>query len=222
MGQSTRIRVLIVDDHAMLRSGLRLFLLAFDDMEMAGEASNGEEALHLCEQLQPDVVLMDLIMPVMDGIRTTQVIHQRYPSIKIIALTSFIEGDLVQEALEAGATGYVLKNISAGELANTIRAAYAGRATLAPEATDALLKSQRADSPGFDLTAREREVLVLMIEGLSNAEIASRLVVSLSTVKFHVSSILNKLNAGNRAEAVSIALQYKLVEIKTSSSGKLN
>ncbi len=211
MSLQERIRVAIVDDHAMLRSGLRLFLLAFDDMELVGEAGNGEEALRMCAHALPDVVLMDLIMPVMDGIRTTQALHEKQPQIKVLALTSFVEGDLVQEALHAGAIGYLLKNISAGELADAIRSAHAGRTTLAPEAADALLKSKRKDAPGFDLTGRETEVLALMVDGMSNADIAQKLVVSLSTVKFHVSGILSKLNASSRAEAVSIALKHRLV-----------
>ena len=206
-----RIRVIIVDDHAVVRGGLRLFLLAFEDLELVGEAGNGEEALRLCEQAQPDVVLMDLVMPGMNGVRATQLIREDYPQIQVIALTSFDEEDLVQRALEAGAISYLLKNVSASELAAAIRAAHAGRPTLAPEAAQALIESTRPSRLGHDLTDREREVLAVMVEGMSNAEIAECLVISQSTAKFHVSSILSKLGVGSRAEAVALALQHHLV-----------
>ncbi len=206
-----RIRVIIVDDHAVVRGGLRLFLLAFEDLELVGEAGNGEQALRLCEQAQPDVVLMDLVMPGMNGVQATRKIREEYPQIQVIALTSFDEEGLVQGALEAGAISYLLKNVSASELAAAIRAAHAGRPTLAPEAAQALIESTRPSRLGYDLTDREREVLVVMIEGMSNAEIAESLTISRSTVKFHVSSILSKLGVSSRAEAVSLALQRHLV-----------
>ena len=215
MSESQPIRVLLVDDHAVVRSGLSAFLLVFDDLELVGEASSGEEAVRLCEQLKPDVVLMDLVMPGMDGAMATQKIRERCPNIQVIALTSFKEQNLVQAVMQAGAIGYLLKNVSADELADAIRAAHAGRPTLAPEATQALIQASRAGSqppkPGHDLTDREREVLALMVEGLTNPEIAERLVVSRSTVKFHVSSILSKLEATSRTEAVALALQEGLV-----------
>jgi NarL family two-component system response regulator LiaR len=206
-----RIRVIIVDDHAVVRGGLRLFLLAFEDLQLVGEAGNGEEALRLCEQAQPDVVLMDLVMPGLNGVQATEVIQEDYPQIQVIALTSFDEEDLVQRALEAGAISYLLKNVSASELAAAIRAAHAGRPTLAPEAAQALIESTKPSRLGYDLTDREREVLAAMIEGMSNAEIAECLTISLSTVKFHVSNILSKLGVSSRAEAVSLALQHHLV-----------
>ena len=213
MTNNQLIRVVIVDDHTVVRSGLSTFLMSCDDMELTGEASSGEKAIELCKRLEPDVVLMDLIMPGMDGATATRKIRECCPTIQVIALTSFKEQDLVQGVLQAGAIGYLLKDISANELANAIRAAYAGKPTLAPEAAQTLIQATRhpADRIGFDLTAREKEVLSLMIEGLSNNEIAVRLVVSRSTAKFHVSSILSKLHASSRTEAVAIALQNKLV-----------
>ena len=216
MTESDRIRVLIVDDHAMLRRGLVTFLLSFDDLELVGEAANGVEALRLCGQVQPDVVLMDLVMPNMDGATATRAIRQRYPQVQVIALTSFREEELVRGALEAGAIGYLLKNVPADELAEAVRAAHAGRPTLAPEAAEALIQVTTHPPPvlGQDLTPREREVLALMVDGLRNAEIAERVTVSPSTVKFHVSRILSKLNVSSRTEAVALALQHDLSTLR--------
>jgi NarL family two-component system response regulator LiaR len=203
---------MLVDDHAVVRSGLSAFLMAFEGLELVGEAGSGEEALRLCEQEQPDVVLMDLVMPGMDGVQTTRAIRERWPQVQVIALTSFPEEDLVQGALRAGALSYLLKNVSAEELASAIHAAHAGRPTLAPEATQALIQAaNHPPEPGDDLTAREREVLALMVEGLHNSDIAERLVVSRSTVKSHVSNILSKLGVSSRAEAISLALRRHLV-----------
>ncbi len=211
--QTGPIRVMIVDDHAMVRSGLGAFLLAFDDFELVAEASSGKEAVALCDQRHPDVVLMDLVMPEMDGATATRAVREQCPDVQVIALTSFPEEDLVTAAVDAGAIGYLLKNVSANELAEAIRAANAGKPTLAPEAQSALMHSHAsaANAVGADLTDREREVLALMAEGLTNAQIANKLFVSDSTVKFHVSSVLRKLDASSRTEAVSLALQNKLV-----------
>ena len=213
MSESRSIRVLLVDDHAVVRSGLAGFLLAFDDLKLVGEAASGEEAVRLCQQVRPHVVLMDLMMPGMDGVDATRVIRERCPDIKVIVLTSFQEEELVQRALQAGAISYLLKNVSVDELAGAIRAAVAGQPTLAPEAAQALIHA--ATQPpvqAIELTSREREVLALMVQGLSNPDIAGRLVLSRSTVKFHVSSILLKLGVSGRTEAVAFALQHHLVD----------
>jgi NarL family two-component system response regulator LiaR len=212
MPDSNRIRVMIVDDHAMVRRGLAAFLQVFDDLELIGEAASGEEAVRLIATVQPDVVLMDLVMDQMDGAAAARAIRQSNPHVQVIALTSFREEMLVQKALQAGAISYLLKNVSADELAAAIRAAHVGRSTLAPEAAEALVRAAaQPPAPGYDLTAREREVLELMIKGLSNVEIAEHLVVSQSTIKTHASSILAKLGVTSRTEAVALAVQHHLV-----------
>ena len=206
-------RVMVVDDHAMVRSGLAAFLSVAEDCVLVGEAASGAEALRVCDQAAPDVVLMDLVMPGMDGVATTRAIRERFPAVRVIALTSFPEDHLIQEVLEAGAISYLLKNVSADELARAIRAAREGQSTLAPEVTQALIaRVTQPKTPGHDLSAREREVLALMVQGLRNPEIAERLVVGRSTIKFHVSSILGKLGAQSRTEAVAIAIQNHLVD----------
>lgn len=214
MKENQRIRVMLVDDHAVVRSGLSTFLMTCEDMELVGEGSSGKQAVEMCSRVQPDVVLMDLVMSGMDGATATRLIREKCPEIQVIALTSFKEQELVQGALQAGAIGYLLKDISADELANAIRAAYAGKPTLAPEAAQVLIQATRlpAEKIGFDLTEREHEVLALMAQGLNNIEIADRLVVSRSTAKFHVSSIISKLRVTSRTEAVAVALKNHLVK----------
>jgi NarL family two-component system response regulator LiaR len=202
---------MIVDDHAMVRSGLAAFLSVTDDCVLVGEAENGAQALRMCAELSPDVVLMDLVMPDMDGVAATRALRERFPAVKVIALTSFPEEQLIQSVLEAGALSYLLKNVGADELTRAIRAARQGQATLAPEAAQALIaRVTRPKQLGHDLSAREREVLSLMVQGLNNPEIADRLVVGRSTVKFHVSSILGKLGVQSRTEAVALAVQHHL------------
>ncbi len=212
MNATQPIRVLIVDDHAMVRKGLISFLKNKPELELVGEARDGREAIEYCEQLQPDVILMDLLMPELGGVAATHTIHQRWPHVKVIALTSFQEKELVQDALQAGAIGYLLKNVSGDELAEAIRQAHGGRPTLAPEAVQALVQPpSEAETMAADLTRREQEVLALLVKGMSNPEIAERLFISRATVKVHISSILSKLEVASRAEAIAMAIQNKLV-----------
>ena len=215
MIESTPIRVLIVDDHDMLREGLAAFLNGFPDLAMVGEAASGEEGIRLCQELQPQVVLMDLVMPEMDGVTAIKTIHQAQPDIKIIALSSFSEDKLVRSALLAGATSYLLKNVSAERLADAIRATHTGLPTLSPEVKSVLLELEPPGSPSSPvlepLKPRELEVLVCLAAGLTNAEIALRLGISQYTIKGHVSNILGKLGVNSRTEAVAFALRNNLI-----------
>jgi NarL family two-component system response regulator LiaR len=196
----------------MVRRGLATMLKVFDDLQLAGEAESGESAIQLVPQVMPDVILMDMSLPAMDGATATRAIRQQYPHVQVIALTSFKEGAVIKKALEAGAIGYLLKDISADDLVWAIRAAHAGRATLSPEAAQALVETaNQPPAPGLDLTEREREVLALMIEGLNNTQIAGRLTVSPSTIKSHVSNILSKLGVASRTEAVTLALRNHIL-----------
>jgi NarL family two-component system response regulator LiaR len=208
---NTKIRVMVVDDHAVVRSGLQTFLSVIPDLEMVGEAEGGEEAVVRCDLLKPDVVLMDLMMPGMNGVTATQLIREKYPCVHIIALTSFQEDTLVQEALRAGAISYLMKTVTARELAAAIRAARDGKMTLSPEAAEALVRANTQSREINELTEREREVLKLMVDGMDNSEIAASLVVSLSTVKYHISNILAKLGVDNRVAAVTTAIHKNLL-----------
>ncbi len=208
------IRVLLVDDHNVVRSGLATFLRAYDDLELVGEAKNGLEAVSLCRQVKPDVILMDLMMPEMDGIAATRAILADSPDIKIIAMTSFEEEQLVHGVLAAGAISYLLKNVASEELSKAIRDAVSGRSTLSPEAARVLVQATRPTTqPSSGLTEREREVLSLVVQGRSNQQIADALVVSLATVKAHISSILGKLQVSSRTEAIAFAIKHKLVTL---------
>ena len=211
MTEAKPIKVMIVDDHPIVRDGLKSVLLAADDMVLAGEAGSGRETLARCRESVPDVILMDVVMPGMDGLETTRAVLSQYPAVKIVVLTTFPEEDLVQKALAAGAIGYWLKNAPADVLADAIRSAYAGQATLAPEATQALIRARTNPRKlGYDLSERELEVLALLVDGLSNAEIAERLVISPGTVRHHVSACISKLGASNRTHAAALAVEHGL------------
>lgn len=213
MTDAKRIRVLLADDHDMVRRGLAVFLQAFPDMQLVGEAADGFEAIEQCEQVRPDVVLMDVMMPGMDGIEATRRIRAQYPAIQVLMLSSSQDEDLIKSAIQAGAIGYVLKDISTNEMAEALRNAYRGQSTLSPAATQALVAATaRPPEPEYHLTEREQELLRLLVDGLSNSEIADQLTISLSTVKFHISSILNKLGVGSRTEAAVLALEKHLVD----------
>ena len=213
MTEHETIRVMIVDDHAMVRRGLAAMLKAKPDLELVAEAQHGQEALEqLCGSVRPDVILMDLVMPQMDGPTAIRAIRRSWPGIRVIALTSFQDDQRVQQALQAGAMSYLLKNVSMNDLAQAVRAACKGQSTLAPEATRALLRAASDEPPrGSDLTPRELEVLALMADGLTHPGIAERLFISCSTARAHVSSILSKLAVSNRAEAVAQAFRLRLV-----------
>jgi len=213
MKPSHSIRVMLVDDHTMVRRGLATFLQVYEDLQLVGEAAGGEQAIQVCADTSPDVILMDMVMPDIDGVTATRVIRQRFSTVQVIALTSFKEEELVQNALQAGAIGYLLKDVSAEKLAQAIRAAYAGRGTLSPEVAETLIHATtRSPPPGHNLTERERAVLVWLVAGLNNTEIAEKLTVSPSTIKSHVSHILSKFGVSSRTEAVALAVRHHLVD----------
>jgi NarL family two-component system response regulator LiaR len=214
MNTSQTIRVMLVDDHNVVRSGLATFLRAYEDLQLVGEAKNGLEAVNLCREKKPDVVLMDLMMPEMDGIAATRAILEECPEIKVIAMTSFEEEELVHGVLAAGAISYLLKNVTSDELAAAIRAASLGKSTLSPEAARVLVQATRpTEQPWLELTEREMEVLNLVVQGQSNRRIADAMVISVATVKAHISSILSKLQVSSRAEAIAYAIKHKIVSL---------
>jgi NarL family two-component system response regulator LiaR len=211
MSQSKPIKVMIVDDHPVVRNGLTAMLYPFDDLEVVGEADSGTETLAKCRESLPDVILMDMLMPEMDGLDTTIAVLDQYPAVRIVVLTSFLEEELVQKALDAGAIGYLLKNVPIDSMAEAIRSAYAGQPALGLEATQALIQARTGhQQPGYDLSERERQVLALVVEGLSNTEIAKQLSISPATARNHVSACLAKLGAANRAQAAALAVEYQL------------
>ena len=212
MSDGNTIRVITVDDHEILRSGIAFSLQAYKDLELVGQAESGEQALELIQKTKPDVALMDMQMGGMDGVETTLAIRELYPQVKVLALTSFYDKDLIQQALQAGAVGYLIKGISTKELADTIRLTNSGKTILSHEASQVLIQpDEQPANVGFDLTDRELEVLPLLANGMSNAEIAQQLTISPSTAKHHVRAILSKLGAANRAEAVALAMQHELI-----------
>lgn len=211
----TRIRVLVVDDHKVVRRGLRTFISVHDDLELVGEAGNGEEAVEQCAALLPDVVLMDMMMPVMDGPTAIEHIHARFPDVNVVALTSFSDEAFAQRALEAGAIGYLFKDVDEDELISAIRLASQGRGVVAPEAMQALVARSRIEEDAVEvgLTEREQTTLDLVARGLTNPQIAERLMISISTVNFHVHNVLDKLGAKTRTEAVMIAAREGLIDV---------
>jgi NarL family two-component system response regulator LiaR len=211
MDETNIIKVMIVDDHPVVRTGLTTMLYAFDEFDLIGEAGSGPETLARCQENTPDVILMDIVMPGMDGLATARAVLARHPDVKIIMLTSFPAVDLVEKALDSGATGYLVKNAPIDSFADAIRAAHAGHSTFAPEVTRALIETRtRGPKPGHDLTEREREVLALVVEGLTNSEIADRLSISPATARHHVSACISKLGAANRAHAAALAVEHEL------------
>lgn len=209
-----KIRLLLVDDHVVVRQGLRMVLSLEPDLEIIGEANNGSEALSLVKKLNPQVVLMDLLMPVMDGVSAIRAIKKDYPDIEVVALTSVLEDRLVIDAVEAGAAGYLLKESGPEELIEAIRAAAKGEVRLHPKAQKRLIKEVRTPEMRESLTERETETLRLIAKGMSNKEIADKLNVSEVTVKTHVSSILSKLNLQSRTQAALFALKEGLVGLE--------
>jgi NarL family two-component system response regulator LiaR len=208
------IRVFVVDDHPMIRHGLAAMLSAERDMAWVGEAVDGLDALDKAPALSPDVVLMDLVMPRMDGVAAIAALKPLLQKTRFVLLTSVLDPIEVRRALSAGAAGFLLKNASTQDLVAVIQAAYRGQCAMAPEVTDALAASERTAGRGADLTQRERELLALMARGQANLEISTALSIALPTVKFHVTNILAKLHADNRTEAVLIALRHKLVNLE--------
>jgi NarL family two-component system response regulator LiaR len=204
------IKILIVDDHSVVRQGLRMFLSLDPDLEVVGEASNGQEAIEKVEKLNPDVVLMDLLMPVMDGITATQTIRRDYSDSEVIALTSVLEDASVVNAVRAGAIGYLLKDTQADELCRAIKAAD-GQVQLSPRAAERLMREIRAPESPEKLTERETDVLRLLASGMANKEIAAEMHISETTVKTHVSNILMKLGVPSRTQAALYAVRIGLV-----------
>jgi len=207
------IRILIADDHGVVRQGLRMFLSLDPELEVVGEAANGEEALIMARELEPDVVLMDLLMPVMDGFAATEAIRAELPEVEVIALTSVLEDDSVSGAVRAGAIGYLLKNTEADELGRAIKAATDGQVQLAPEAVARLMHEVRAPEAPQALTERETEVLKLLARGKANKQIANSLFIEEKTVKAHVSSILSKLSVSSRTQAALHAVRTSMVSV---------
>lgn len=206
------IRVMIVDDHRMVRHGLKTFLAGQKDLLIVAEAGDGQEAVERTGQAQPDVILMDVVMPTMDGPTATAKIRQAFPHIQIIALTTFLEPELVESALKSGAIGYLLKDVGAARLADAIRAAARGQPTIDSSAAHLLVPRAGQPGPvGEDLTGRERDILALLVRGLTNKQIATELHLSPGTVRIYVSQILTKLGVSNRTEAAALALQHQLV-----------
>lgn len=209
------IKVLFVDDHEMVRIGVSAYLSAQSDIEVIGEADNGLKAVELAMELRPDVILMDLVMPEMDGIEATKRIIEKWPEAKIIIVTSFLDDEKVYPALEAGATSYMLKTSKASEIARAVRSTFQGQSVLEPEVTGKMMEKLRRPKITQlhdQLTNREMEILLLMTQGKTNQEIADELYIALKTAKVHVSNILSKLTVQDRTQAVIYAFKHSLVQ----------
>jgi DNA-binding NarL/FixJ family response regulator len=207
------IRILIADDHAVVRHGLRVFLSLTDDLEVVGEAADGDEAVELAHRLRPDLVLMDLLMPVSDGISATATIRRELPSVQVLALSGYLDDHLIADVLHAGAVGYLLKGIHAADLQQAIRAAAAGQVQLSPEVAARLVRDVHLPGGPPQLTRREVEVIALLAQGRDNGQIARELYITAQTVKTHVSNILTKLNSRSRTEAALHAMRLGLVSV---------
>lgn len=206
------IRVILVDDHRHIHQAVSLILEAVDDIELVGQGGNGQEALTLCEQLHPDLILMDVVMPIMDGVQATQRIHEQFPDIKTLVLSNFQDHESVHAMLKSGAAGYVTKSALTHELVDTIRTTYQGQVVFSPEVVAQLLSPDKPiAAPRFNLTDRELEVLVLMATGQTMSQIAQELFISQSTVKFHIANIQDKLGVDTRSEALIVAAKNNLV-----------
>ena len=210
MATSDVIRLMLIDDHRSTHEIVKGILLSSGDIKLVAQGSNGEDALYLCDEVRPDVILMDIVMPGIDGVEATKLIHTKHPEVKILALSSFQDDDSVRQMLQSGAVGYVLKGSLMQDLVNTIRATFRGKAVFSPEITQTLLRSPETKND-FGLTDREKEVLRLLASGMNNNEIGDKLVISVSTVKFHITNILVKMQVETRAEAIVLAAKNDLV-----------
>lgn len=210
------IRILLADDHEMVRIGVSAYLQAQPDMMVVAEAANGKEAVDLVLEHRPDIILMDMVMPIMTGAEATEVIIKKWPEAKIMIVTSFLDDDKVYPALEAGAISYLLKTTNAKQIADAIRSTYGGQPILEPEVTNKMMQRMRHKERPLheDLTEREHEVLLLMAQGKTNQDIADELFIALKTVKTHVSNILSKLEVQDRTQAVVYAFNHQLVPLK--------
>lgn len=214
MSEKNKIKVMVADDHPMVRHGIRTVFEAYDDIVLVAEAENGRQAIKMCEDYEPEIILMDMVMPVVDGVEATEHIINKWPDIKIIALTSFNDKDLIKKSLKAGAVSYILKTISGAKLVKMTKDVHKGNFILSSQATKILLSELREPpDENFKLTNREKEILTLIVEGLSNKQIAKRLFLSSSTVQFHVSNILSKLGVSKRTQAAYLALKQNLVKL---------
>jgi NarL family two-component system response regulator LiaR len=212
MNEPERVRVLVADDHPLAHMGMRHFVQAYPELELVGEASNGDDAVELCARTSPDIVLMDLMMPGINGVAATRMIKERFPTVRVIVLTSYHDGAMVEQAMRAGASGYLLKTATPLELVQAIRSSRSGRPVIAPEVAETLLGiMQQREAFGTTLTEREREVLRLLSQGRSNQQIAEDLKIARSTVKFHIGSLFTKLGVASRSEAIALAYQNRLV-----------